>query len=201
MPTPTASASTAPSAQPDGTYQAPILFTSVDEYYVDKKIRIEAAMLDKISNCTFVFSVTDANGRVMVKKPYTTGSGFEWTPTSLGTYCIEVSVQDENGQELCKRQKEITVVQQELSLKSFKASKVSSTKVKITAKANGGQGKVQYKFSVKAPKKKKVVVKKFSTKNAVQFATKTKGTYYIYLEMKDSSGVKISKTIKYKKTK
>lgn len=193
------SSSAQPSIPSDTKYHAPLLFTNVDEYYVGKNIRIEAAMLDNVPNCTYSFSVTRQSGLILVKKAYSTSSGFTWKPTGTGTYYIGVTVKDADGNEICSNQRTIKVVKQPLSLKSFKASKVSSTKVKVAAKANGGQGKVQYKFSVKAPRKKKVVIKKFSTKSTAQFATKKKGTYYIYLEMKDSSGVRILKTIKYKK--
>ena len=119
--TPAASGQPAtPTAQPDGKYQAPLIFTSVDEYYLDKNIRIEAAMLDKVPNCTYSFSVTDANGRVLVKKPYTEATSYEWKPSSIGTYYIGISVQDADGNEICTNQKQITVVQQDLSLRYFK---------------------------------------------------------------------------------
>ena len=200
--TPAASGQPAtPTAQPDGKYQPPLIFTSVDEYYLDKNIRIEAAMLDKVPNCTYSFSVTDANGRVLVKKPYTEATSYEWKPSSIGTYYIGISVQDADGNVICTNQKQITVVQQDLSLRYFKAAKINSSKIKLTVKSNGGQGKVQYKFSVKAPGKKKSVIKNYSTKTTVQYTTKKKGTYYFYLEMKDGSGVRIAKAIKYKKTK
>lgn len=190
----------APTTEPGAAYHSPILFTSTSEYYLGKTIKIEAALLDDIPNCSYSFFVENKSGVKLLQKSYSTDSSFKWKPTSAGTYLIGVTIKDSNENVVCSNQRSIKVVKQPLSLGSLKASTLEKNKVKVIAKPNGGQGSVKYKFSVKAPKGKKVTIKKFSTKNAAQFTASKKGTYVIYLEMKDSSGVRILKTIKYKKS-
>lgn len=191
----------APTIAPDTKYRAPLLFASADEYYIGQKIRFEAAVLDNIPNATYSFSVSNSSGIMLMKKTYSTDSSFTWSPSVTGTYKIGVSVKDGDGNEVCSNTRSVKVVKRPLSISSLKTSKMTANKVKISAKSNGGQGTVKYKFSLKAPKAKKVTIKKFSTKNTAQFTAKKKGTYTIYLEIKDGSGIRILKTIKYKKTK
>lgn len=173
------------------------ILTSTTTYYINKSIKFTNVLSTPVSNCKYVTKIKDKNGKVV--KTYSKAS-FSWTPTKTGTYTVETEITNGNGEIVGYTKKTIKVVYQPLSLSSFTIKKYSSSKAKITVKTAGGKGTVKYKFSVKAPGSKKKVVRKYSSTKSVLFATKKKGTYTVYLEMKDSSGIRILMTKKYKKS-
>ena len=173
------------------------IFTSTTTYYVNKSIKFRSVLNTFVSNCKYVTKIKDKNGKLI--KTYNKAS-FSWTPTKIGTYTVETEITNENGEIEGYTKKTIKVVYQPLSLSSFTVKKYSKNKAKITVKTAGGKGTVKYKFSVKAPGSKKKVVRKYSSTKSVLFATKKKGTYTVYLEMKDSSGICILMTKKFKKS-
>lgn len=173
------------------------ILTSTSTYYVNKSIKFKNVLTSFVSNCKYVTKIKDKNGKVI--KTYNKAD-FSWTPTKTGTYTVETEVINSNGEIEGYTRKNIKVVYQPLSLSSFTVKKSGNKKAKITVKSIGGKGSVKYKFSVKDPGKKKKVVRNFSSTQSIMINTKKKGTYTIYLEMKDSSGIRILLTKKYKKS-
>lgn len=173
------------------------ILTSTSTYYVNKSIKFKNVLAVSVSNCKYVTKIKDKNGKVI--KTYNK-AGFSWTPTKTGTYTIETEVVNSNGEIEGYTRKNIKVIYQPLSLSSFTIKKSGNKKAKITVKSAGGKGSIKYKFSVKAPGKKKKVVRNFSSSKSIMINTNKKGTYIIYLEMKDSSGIRILLTKKYKKS-
>lgn len=174
------------------------ILTGNTTYYVNKSIKFNNVLSSYASNCKYITKIMDKNGKVL--KTYNKAV-FSWTPTKTGTYTIETEVVNGQGETEAYAKKIIKVVYQPFTLNSFTIRKSGSTKAKITVKSEGGRGSVKYKFSVKAPgSKKKKVIRNYSSAKSVIFQTKKKGTYTIYLEMKDSSGIHIMAMKKYKKS-
>lgn len=172
------------------------ILTSTSTYYVKKAIKFNSVLNSAASGCKYATTIKNKSGKTVK----TSGkASFSWTPTSTGTYTVETEVT--KGSELVAyNKKTIKVVYQPLSLGSFSVKKYGSKKIRATVKTEGGKGTIKYKFSVKAPGSKKKVVRNYSSTKTVSIAAKKKGTYTVYLEIKDSSGICILVTKKYKKS-
>lgn len=189
-----------PTPAPDNTelkVKSVSISSTVREYYVGKSIKLKASAEGGKGAASYRFAVTDKKGKSVYNRNYGSSATASWTPKTTGTYTIVVSVKDEVGK-IASYSKKIVISTRPLALKSLKVGKMTAKKVRIAAVSEGGKGTVQYKFYVKAPKGKKKVLKKFSTKKSLNYKLKKKGTYIFYLEMKDKSGVKILKSVKYK---
>ncbi|MDE7424560.1 MAG: MucBP domain-containing protein [Lachnospiraceae bacterium] len=173
------------------------IVTDTSTYYVNRSIKFYNVLNSFISDCKYVTKIKDKNGKVL--KTFNKVN-FSWTPTKTGTYTIETEITNGNGEIEGYTKKTIKVVYQPLSLSSFIIKKSGNKKAKITVKSAGGKGTVKYKFSVKAPGTKKKVVRNFSNTKSIMINTKKKGIYTVYLEVKDSSGIHILITKKYKKS-
>lgn len=90
--------------------------------------------------------------------------------------------------------------EKELKITSFTASKMSPqkplTRVKFTAEAEGGSGKLQYRFLRVSKDGTEKVLKDFRNQNYVS-CNPRKGTYTIRVEVKDEKGNTAEKEMQF----
>ena len=145
----------------------------------------------------YEISVQNSAGKTTKLLSSKTKKSVTWTPSKAGKYKLIAKVTDARGKTASKQATyNITTP---ISIKKFK---LSNSKIKIgkklTITANATSNKtVKYQFELKKNgAKKATVLKKYSKKKTCTVKIKKKGTYYIYLKVKDADGN--TKTVKKK---
>lgn len=130
----------------------------------------------------------------------TTKTSVQWTPAKAGTYTIKVKITDaaKKSKTISKKYK---VKARVITIKAFKTNKKSGQKVKtkitLTAKATTKKGKVSYKFAVQKGNGKIKTIKGYSSKAKKVWKPTKKGTYTLYVYVKNGKGVTVAKTKKF----
>ena len=139
------------------------------------------------------------NGKTTVFRDYSAQNMTNCNPAA-GTYVLYVDVKDAAGN-IATAEMNYTwgSAAQELSLKSFTASKVSpqpkGTAVKFTAEAAGGTGELQYRF-YRVINGKTTVFRDYAAQNWAN-CNPAVGTYAIYVDVKDASGNVVTGKLDY----
>lgn len=119
--------------------------------------------------------------------------------TTAGTHQIKANI-FANGTVVGTVASTYTVKPATIKVTSLKANKKSTikvgTKVTVSAKATTTYGKVSYKFAVKKGSSVKTL-KNYSTKKAITWKATKKGTYYVYVYVKNGKGQTSSKKLKF----
>lgn len=159
---------------------------------------IKVATTNKKSDAKYTYSYY-VNAKAIATK--TTKTSATWTTSKKGTYSIKVIVY-ENGKQACVISSSYTVKARVITIQSFKANKKSgqkkNTKITLTAKAKATKGKVSYKFAVQKKNGKIKTLKGFSAKKKIVWKPKQKGTYKLYVYVKNGKGVLVKKTMNFK---
>lgn len=131
---------------------------------------------------------------------WTSTNKVTWIPSEGGKYKIRAYICDDGaaGKEI----KNVTVdyqITSALTVKNFKATKLTKRKVKFTMKAEG-KGNVQYKLMTVSATGKKTTIKKYSTSRTKTYTFKQAGTYTVYLYVKDGNNMvkKVKKVLQIK---
>lgn len=83
-------------------------------------------------------------------------------------------------------------------IKVATSNKKKDAKITLTAKAKATKGKVSYKFAAQKKNGKIKTLKGFSAKKKFIWKPKQKGTYTLYVYVKNGKGVLVKKTINFK---
>lgn len=130
---------------------------------------------------------------------YSSKKSINWTPSSTGIYTIYFKVKDDSGNEVVKNIK-YEVLPKALKISSLNVSKeyvrLTGFKIKIDAKAEGGQGSIGYKFNI-IKDGKNLYKSDFSSNNTASFTLDEEGKYEIYCKAKDENGKQVKKSIEY----
>ena len=119
---------------------------------------------------------------------------------TAGDYKIYVDVKDESGKKASAsidyRWEDAGSDLKITEILTDKASpQLQGTSVKLTVKAEGGKGKLQYRFyRVKDGSSK--VFREYSTSNTA-YCNPVSGTYTIYVDVKDNDGTVVTKELSY----
>lgn len=162
----------------------------------DVVIKVATSNKKKDAKYTYSYYV---NSKAIASK--TTKTSATWTTSKKGTYSIKVIV-FENGEQACVISSSYTVKARVITIQSFKANKKSGqkkkTKITLTAKAKATKGKVSYKFAVQKKNGKIKTLKGFSAKKKYIWKPTQKGTYKLYVYVKNGKGVLVKKTLNFK---
>ncbi len=139
--------------------------------------------------------ITDPAGNTANVPYYTTKDVYKFTPASLGTYTIEVSVQNsDNTTEVRTYEYESVSAlsapgELTVSLQTAGKTQVGST-VTVTASASGGTAPYTYQFKVGSQ-----IVKAYSSVSSYAFELTKAGNYAIEVTAKDATGKTATKSV------
>ena len=147
------------------------------------------------------FRVGIANGNSSVIKDYSTSNIATWKANYAGTKVLYVDVKDSTGKVVTKTMNYV-VKDKPVALKisSFTTSKaspqVAGTEIGLTVKATG-TGTLKYRFRVGTANGNSSVIKDYSTSNTAIWKANYAGTKILYVDVKDSTGKVLTKTMSY----
>ena len=167
---------------------------------VGETIKIKASAKNGKATYKYTYIVKKGTKKTTLASK-TTAKSVNWIPTKAGTYTVSVKITDANKKTVTVTKK-YTVKKAVIVVKSFKTSKSSGQKVKteivLSANATAKKGKPSYKFAVQLGNGKIKVIKKFSTKKKVTWKPAKKGTYTLYVYVKNGKGITVTKTKTFK---
>jgi len=174
--------------------------------YVKKAIEFEMDATGGTGKYTYTITAKSSasNAKTIVLLHSSESNSCTWTPTKAGKYTITYCVKDSNNNVVVEKE---TITIKAIDVLKFTSSKTSvkkGKKIKFSMNAKSVEckaSKLKYKLYAKLGKKT-VLIRNFSKSKTCTWKTKKKGTYKIYLVVKDTSGntktVKLSKSIKVK---
>lgn len=136
----------------------------------------------------YKIKVVDPSGKTANVPYYTTKSEYKFTPASLGSYQIEVSVQASDNSTVTRSYKYESVsalsAPGELSATlSVSGGTQQGATITATASATGGTSPYTYQFSLNGQ-----VVKAYSSSNSFAFTASSAGEYKVEVSVKDAAG-------------
>lgn len=161
-------------------------------------VTIRIATANKKSNAKYTYSYY-VGSKAIAKN--TTKTSATWTTSKKGTFAVKVIIY-ENGKQTAVASANYVVKARVITIKSLKTNKKSgqkkNTKITITAKATTKKGKVSYKFAVQKGSGTIKTIKGYSKKAKVTWKPTKKGTYKLYVYVKNGKGVTVKKTKTFK---
>ena len=143
----------------------------------------------------YKIKITDPSGKTANVPYYTTKNQYKFTPTALGSYQIEVSVQSSDNTTVTRNYNYESVsslsADDELTV-SLSTSGKLTTGSTITAMASAAGGKAPYTYQFKLNGQ---VVKSYTSADSYAFTANAAGTYTIEVSAKDSSGKIATKSV------
>lgn len=167
---------------------------------VGETIKIKVSAKNGKPAYKYTYTVKKGNKKVL-SVANTKSKSINWIPDKAGTYTVSVKITDAKKKSVTVTKK-YNVKSAVITIKSLKTNKSSSQKVKtkivISANATTKKGKVSYKFAVKLGNGKIKTIKGFSSKKKVTWKPTKKGTYTLYVYVKNGKGITVSKTKTFK---
>lgn len=161
---------------------------------VGEDVTIKIATANKKSNAKYTYSYY-VGSKAIAKN--TTKTSATWTTSKKGTFAVKVIIY-ENGKQTAVASANYVVKARVITIKSLKTNKKSgqkkNTKITITAKATTKKGKVSYKFAVQKGNGAIKTIKGYSKKGTATWKPTKKGTYKLYVYVKNGKGVIVKKT-------
>lgn len=201
---PTATPTVAPTAQVDdgnlpnedttATIGGSISFSKTNRTVGEKiKVKVNPTNLKAGTEYTYVYC---ANSTVFESD--TNKKVVEWAPTKAGTYKITVMIFDD-GNPVASIETKYKVGARVITIKSAKTSKKSgqkkNSKIKLTVKASSKKGALQYKFTAKPAGGTEKTIRDYKNASTATWVPKKKGSYTLYVYVKNSKGNMIKKKI------
>ena len=167
---------------------------------VGETIKIKVSAKNGKPAYKYTYTVKKGNKKVL-SVANTKSKSINWIPDKAGTYTVSVKITDAKKKSVTVTKK-YNVKSAVITIKSLKTNKSSSQKVKtkivISANATTKKGKASYKFAVKLGNGKIKTIKGFSSKKKVTWKPTKKGTYTLYVYVKNGKGITVSKTKTFK---
>ena len=167
--------------------------------YKDTTMTLTANATGGNGSLQYKFTATEkTTGTEKVISDYSTKNEVEWTPLAAGTYEVKVSVKDNDGT-VEERRFEFEIKTIDVTLNSLTLDKTEgkiNEVVNISAEAEGGVGALNYKFYYKKDGKY-TLIQQYSTSNTAEWTPTEKGSYIVYVDVRDGAGVTKSKYTSY----
>lgn len=161
-------------------------------------VTIKIATANKKSNAKYTYSYY-VGSKAIAKN--TTKTSATWTTSKKGTFAVKVIIY-ENGKQTAVASANYAVKARVITIKTLKTNKKSgqkkNTKITITAKATTKKGKVSYKFAVQKGSGAIKTIKGYSKTGKATWKPTKKGTYKLYVYVKNGKGVIVKKTKTFK---
>ncbi|MBP3917359.1 triple tyrosine motif-containing protein, partial [Clostridium sp.] len=159
--------------------------------YKDTTMTLTANATGGNGSLQYKFTATEkTTGTEKVISDYSTKNEVEWTPLAAGTYEVKVSVKDNDGT-VEERRFEFEIKTIDVTLNSLTLDKTEgkiNEVVNISAEAEGGVGALNYKFYYKKDGKY-TLIQQYSTSNTAEWTPTEKGSYIVYVDVRDGAGV------------
>ena len=172
----------------------------VSPQYVESSINITAKVSGGIGTLQYRFRVGNPDGTYSIIKDYSTSNTATWKANYIGSKILYVDVKDSRGK-IVTKSVNYTIKAKPLEINSFTTDKSSpqykGSSIKMTASASGGEGTLQYRFRAGNPDGSYSVVKDYSTTNTVVWTANYSGSKILYVDVKDSKGSVVTKSINY----
>ena len=160
---------------------------------------------------TVVVKYVDEDGNQIASQTTKTGEvGTSYTTTAktISGYTLKTTPLNANG---TYKNGTITVtyvfkkrVVSNINVSSFTADKkspqASGTQVTLTAKATGGSGTLQYKFLIKDASGNWAILRDYGASNTYTWTTNATGNKTLYVDVKDTNGTVVRKSMSYNVT-
>ena len=172
---------------------------------VNKKVTITPVIANYKTSYSYSIIAKKNDGTVKTIVASSSAVSATWKPTVKGTYTIIINVRDAEGN-LATKSYTYKVTKIALTAKASKKTIKIGKSIKFTAKATSVYGTAKFKYVIKRGSKTiastKYTKKKTYTWKAKKVLKKKKklktGTYKCIVYAKDSSGITVTKTLKFK---
>ncbi len=140
-------------------------------------------------------------GKVTDISDYGKSSEVTWKIKHSGKYNLYIYIKDGIGNVVSKQIKNYTVKKKTIKIKSVlpdikSAKSAKGKKIQINTIATGGYGTLKYKYTYKL-NGKMVKICNYKKNSKVSWTIPKKGTYTLYVYVKDSDNQVVKKTLKY----
>ena len=181
---------------------------SINELKVDKegldlagtKFRLTSNAIGGTGGLKYRFTCKDPSGNRIIIRNFNSEKTTTWIPTVNGKYLVYVEVKDSIGI-IKTKSMEFEVKSSILKINSLTTDMRSpqniGTRIRITAEASGGEGKVKYRYCIKNASGKLQEIRKYSSDKSFEWKADITGDIIIYVQVKDSKGKIVTKGIKY----
>lgn len=190
-----------PNAATTSSIAASLTVNPAKSAAVKSKVKLVPNVTGFKTSYTYSIVAKKSDGTVTQIAKNSNAASATWVPKEAGTYTLTLKVIDAEKNETSFDVPAYKITK--LKLSSAKASKKTikaGSKVKFTAKATNVYKSVKYQFVVKKGSKK-IATRKYNKKATYIWTAKKTlkaGTYKCVITAKDSSGVKVSKTVSVK---
>ena len=161
------------------------------------KVSADASSVKDAAKLTY--TVTKNNSAIKTLASKTTKSSVNWTPTTSGTYTVEVTAFNAKGDAVANGSSTYVVKKRVINIKSITPAKLrTSKKSTMKIKATCTKGTLRLKVVIKNSKNKTVKTVKYSKKKTFKWKPSKKGNYKVTITGKNSKGVVVTVTKKVK---
>ena len=161
------------------------------------KVSADASSVAEAAKLTY--TVTKNNSAIKTLASKTTKSSVNWTPTTSGTYTVEVIAYNTKGDAVATGSTTYVVKKRVISIKSIKPAKLKAgKKTTMKIKATCTKGTLRLKVVIKNSKNKTVKTVKYTKKKNFKWKPSKKGNYKVTITGKNSKGVVVTVTKKVK---
>lgn len=166
---------------------------------VGSKIKIKAFAKGGQGSYRYTFIAKDiTNNKKYILARSSKQSYIYWKPTKPGKYSLQVSLYDRAGSgDMDYKSVSYTIKAKPVNIKSLKGYRKSNRRVQFKAVTTGGSKKVYRFYAMRNGKR--VYNRGYSSKSNVLWRFAKKGTYRIYVKVKDkSTGLTKTKSISFR---
>ena len=193
---PTASPTVEPTTQP--LTFSKLSYSKASPQLLGETVKFTVKATGGDGNYQYKFDITDSSGKIVTTRKWSKTSYYNWKATKAGTYSVYVSARE--GSDNTTSISSGALVYKILPKLTIKSLTIDKQKKgwKLKAEATGGQGTKKYYFYVKNSKGKTIKLSSaYSKKATYLWKNVKKGTYTVYVKVKDSTGTK-TRAIKVK---